>query len=144
MMTIAETAKTPAKRILVVEDNEDNRDVVVYRLKSMGYEILEASNGLEALKVTAQSKPDLIFMDLNMPVMDGWEATEALRKTEWGRELPIIALTAHTDEEDRQKAFQVGCDDFVAKPVLNYQAIQKKVQQLLVRSTGSEDRRTHP
>jgi CheY-like chemotaxis protein len=144
MMTIAETAKTPAKRILVVEDNEDNRDVVVYRLKSMGYEILEASNGLEALKVTAQSKPDLIFMDLKMPVMDGWEATEALRKTEWGRELPIIALTAHTDEEDRQKAFQVGCDDFVAKPVLNYQAIQKKVQQLLVRSTGSEDRRTHP
>lgn len=143
-MTIAETAKTPAKRILVVEDNEDNRDVVVYRLKSMGYEILEASNGLEALKVTAQSKPDLIFMDLKMPVMDGWEATEALRKTEWGRELPIIALTAHTDEEDRQKAFQVGCDDFVAKPVLNYQAIQKKVQQLLVRSTGSEDRRTHP
>jgi two-component system cell cycle response regulator DivK len=144
MMTIAETAKTPAKKILVVEDNEDNRDVVVYRLKAMGYEILEASNGLEALKVTAWSKPDLIFMDLKMPIMDGWEATEALRKTEWGRELPIIALTAHTDEEDRQKAFQVGCDDFVAKPVLDYHAIQKKVQQLLVRSTGSEDKRTHP
>jgi CheY-like chemotaxis protein len=132
MMTIAETGEKCPKKILVVEDNEDNRDIVVLRLKAMGhYEILEASNGREALKIAARSKPDLIFMDLKMPVMDGWEATKALRETEWGKKLPIIALTAHTSDEDREKAFQVGCNDLVAKPVLDYRAIQKKLQQLL-------------
>ena len=70
-------------------------------------------------------------MDLNMPVMDGWEATSALRKTEWGKTLPVIVLTAYTTEEDRQRAFEAGCNDFIAKPILDYRIIQKKVEQLL-------------
>jgi len=145
MMTIAETGGKSPKRILVVEDNEDNRDVVVLRLKAMGfYDVLEASNGIEALKIAARSKPDLIFMDLKMPIMDGWEATKALRETEWGKGMPIIALTAHTSDEDRAKAFHAGCNDFVAKPVLDYGAIQKKVQQLLIPTTPGEHKRTRP
>jgi len=132
MMTIAQTREKPPRKILVVEDSEDNRDIVVLRLKRMGsYAVLEASNGKEALELAAQSKPDLIFMDLNMPVMDGWEATSALRKTEWGKTLPVIVLTAYTTDEDRQRAFEAGCNDFIAKPILDYQIIQKKVEQLL-------------
>lgn len=143
-MAISETGKGSGKRILVVEDNEDNRDVVVLRLKAMGYEILEASNGVEALRVSAWSKPDLIFMDLKMPVMDGWETTKALRETPWGKDLPVIALTAHTSEEDRDRAFQVGCNEFIAKPVLDYQAIQRKVQCLLVGTSGPEHKPARP
>ena len=105
------------KKILVVEDNEDNREIFVFRLQQLDFEVLVASNGKEALEIASRSKLDLVFMDLRMPVMDGWEATRALRQTEWGRDLPVIAVTAHAMKEEREKALNAGCDEFILKPV---------------------------
>ncbi len=122
---------TSKKKILVVEDNEDNREIFVYRLRQLGFEILEASNGKEAIETASQAKPDLIFMDLKMPVMDGWEATQALRQTEWGKDLPVIAVTAHAMEEERKRAMSAGCNGFIAKPILDYSIIQRKIRKFL-------------
>ncbi|MFQ5748312.1 MAG: response regulator [Planctomycetota bacterium] len=120
------------KKILVVEDNEDNREVFVYRLQRLGvFEVLVASNGKEALEIAAQAKPDLIFMDLQMPVMDGWAATRALRQTEWGKVLPVIAVTAHSNKEEREKALEAGCNDFIPKPIMDYSIIQRRIEELL-------------
>ena len=121
-----------AKTILVAEDNEDTREILLYRLKNMGdYHILFASNGKEALEIATRSKPDLIIMDLKMPVMDGWEATKALRQTAWGKNLPVIALTAQAMEKDEEKALNTGCNDYIAKPIMDYDILQKKVEQFL-------------
>lgn len=121
-----------AKKILVVEDNEDTREILLYRLKSMGdYEVLLAANGREALEMATKTKPDLIIMDLKMPVMDGWEATKALRQTDWGKDLPVIALTAQAMERDEEKALSAGCDDYIAKPIMDYTILKKKVEKLL-------------
>ena len=117
------------KKILVVEDNEDNREIFVFRLQQLDFEVLVASNGKEALEIASRSKPDLVFMDLRMPVMDGWEATRALRQTEWGRDLPVIAVTAHAMKEEREKALNAGCDEFILKPV-DYSIIQRTIQRL--------------
>lgn len=126
------TAVETLKKILVVEDNEDNRDILVYRLKNMGeFEILMASNGREALEIALRSKPDLIIMDLKMPVMDGCEATRSLRQTEWGRNVPVIALTAQTMEGDKERALSAGCDDYIPKPITDYSIVQEKIQNLL-------------
>ncbi len=126
----------PRKRILVVEDNLDNRRILVYRLKRIAeFEILEASNGLEALEIIEASPPDLIFMDLKMPVMDGWEATRRIRARECGRRIPIIALTAQAMAGDEQKALAAGCDDYVAKPIVDPEVVRFKLERLL----GCED-----
>lgn len=120
------------KKILVVEDNEDTREILFYRLKSMGnFEILLASNGQEALELATRSRPDLIIMDLKMPVMNGWEATKALRQTSWGKDLPVIALTAQAMENDEEKALDAGCNDYIAKPIFDYSILKKKVERLL-------------
>lgn len=120
------------KKILVVEDNEDTREILIYRLKSMGnFELLLASNGKEALELAEQAHPDLIIMDLKMPVMDGWEATKALRQTIWGKDLPVIALTAQAMEKDEEKALSVGCTDYIAKPIMDYSILKRKVENLL-------------
>ena len=117
------------KKILVVEDNEDNREIFVFRLQQLDFEVIVASNGKEALEIASRSKPDLIFMDLRMPVMDGWEATRTLRQTEWGRDLPVIAVTAHAMKGEREKALNAGCDEFILKPV-DYSIIQRTIQRL--------------
>lgn len=123
------------KRILVVEDNLDNRRILVYRLKRIGeFEILEASNGEEALAIVRSSPPpDLIFMDLKMPVMDGWEATKKIRQLDFGREIPIIALTAQAMAGDEQKALAAGCDDYLAKPIVDLSVVRTKMERLLNR-----------
>jgi two-component system cell cycle response regulator DivK len=120
------------KRILVVEDNLDNRRILVYRLRRIGdFEIFEASNGQEALGMVEVQKPDLIFMDLKMPVMDGWEATRRIRTMEIGRRIPIIALTAQAMAGDEQKALAAGCDDYVAKPIVDPNVVRDKLERLL-------------
>lgn len=120
------------KKILVVEDNEDTREILLYRIKNMGdFEVLMASHGKEALDLGTRQKPDLIIMDLKMPVMDGWEATKAIRQTEWGKELPVIALTAQAMEKDEEKALEAGCDDYIAKPIIDYAVLQKKLDKFL-------------
>jgi CheY-like chemotaxis protein len=119
------------RKILVVDDNRDNQDILTFRLQLMGgFEILVASNGKEALEVAARARPDLILMDLRMPVMDGYEATQALRQTEWGKNMPIIAVTVGSTEEHREKALRVGCSDFIAKPIIDYSVMTKKIQEL--------------
>jgi two-component system cell cycle response regulator DivK len=124
-----------AKRILVVEDNLDNRRILVYRLKRIGdFEILEAANGVEALEIVrSQPAPDLIFMDLKMPVMDGWEATRQIRTLEGGASIPIIALTAQAMAGDEQKALAAGCDDYLAKPIVDLGVVRAKMERLLDR-----------
>ena len=120
------------KKILVVEDNLDNRRILVYRLRRIAeFEILEASNGEEALTIVECQPPDLIFMDLKMPIMDGWEATKQIRAREGGRRIPIIALTAQAMAGDEQKALAAGCDDYVAKPIVDPTVVRSKLERLL-------------
>jgi two-component system cell cycle response regulator DivK len=120
------------KRILVVEDNEDNRRILLYRLGKIGdFEILEAGNGEEAVAEVERGAPDLIFMDLKMPVMDGWEATRRIRQLDNGREVPIIALTAQAMAGDEQKALEAGCTDYLAKPVVDPSVVRDKIEALL-------------
>jgi len=120
------------KKILVVEDNLDNRRILVYRLKRIGeFDIVEAGNGQEALSLVESEAPDLIFMDLKMPVMDGWEATRRIRLLEAGRHIPIIALTAQAMAGDEQKALAAGCDDYVAKPIVDPSVVRSKLERLL-------------
>mgnify|MGYP001042077678 FL=1 len=105
------------KTVLLVEDNEDN--LVVYRtiLDHVGYNVLEARDGEEGVSRARQEHPDLILMDISIPKIDGWEATRRLKADEATRDIPIIALTAHALEEDRERAIAAGCDGYLAKPV---------------------------
>ncbi len=120
------------KKILVVEDNEDNRRILVYRLRKIGdFEILEAQNGLEAIEMTEKHSPDLIFMDLKMPVMDGWEATKRIRELPVGSKVRIIALTAQAMAGDEEKALAIGCDDYLAKPVVDPNLVRQKLERLI-------------
>lgn len=105
------------KTVLLVEDNEDN--LVVYRtiLDHVGYNVLEARDGEEGVSRARQEHPDLILMDISIPKIDGWEATRRLKADQATRDIPIIALTAHALEEDRERAIAAGCDGYLAKPV---------------------------
>lgn len=104
-------------KILIVEDNEMNRDMLSRRLLRKGFEVQLAVDGLQGLEAATQQKPDLILMDLSLPVIDGWEATRRIKANPTTRAIPVIALTAHAMAEDRQKALEAGCDDFDTKPV---------------------------
>jgi CheY-like chemotaxis protein len=118
--------------ILIVDDNLDNQEILGRRLQDLGpFEIAFACNGQEALEVAAVIKPDLIFMDLRMPVMDGYEATEALRQTEWGRQTPVVAITAYASREHKQKALNAGCCEFIAKPILDFAQVVKTIRALI-------------
>ncbi len=104
--------------ILLVEDNELNRDMLTRRLERKGYRILAAEDGQAGVELAAEAKPDLILMDLSLPVLDGWEATRRLKASPDTMHIPIIALTAHAMAEDERKAYNAGCDDFDTKPVM--------------------------
>lgn len=121
-----------ARKILIAEDNADTLEILNYRIKAMGsYEILSARNGKEALEIAEKSKPDLIIMDLKMPVLDGWETTKRLRQSNWGKATPIIALTAQALGGDEEKALAAGCNDYLSKPVTDYNLLRKKIERLL-------------
>jgi len=104
-------------KILVVEDNEVNRDMLSRRLTRRGYEVLVAVDGQEGIQMALSHSPDLILMDMSLPVMDGWEATRRLKAAPETQKIPIIALTAHALMSDREQAFEVGCDDYETKPI---------------------------
>lgn len=104
-------------KILLVEDNEMNRDMLSRRLIRRGYEVVIAVNGELALSMTNDDKPDLILMDMSLPVIDGWEATRRLKADPTTAKIPVIALTAHAMSSDRDKAMEAGCDDYDSKPV---------------------------
>jgi len=104
-------------RILVVEDNMDNYQLVRFVLERAGYETFLAVNGRDGIDAARYQKPDLILMDLGMPEMDGWEATERIKADSETKSIPLIAITAHTLPRDRFRAVQAGCDGFVTKPI---------------------------
>ncbi|MBR0717799.1 response regulator [Bradyrhizobium liaoningense] len=103
-------------RILYIEDNEDNIYMVSRRLHRKGYEVLVARDGTEGLAQAKAQVPDLILMDLGLPVLDGWEVTRQLRQAPETAAIPIVALSAHAMPEDRERALAAGCNDFIAKP----------------------------
>jgi CheY-like chemotaxis protein len=104
-------------RILLVEDNELNRDMLSRRLTKKGYEILMAVDGESGVELALSLKPDLILMDMSLPIMDGWEATRRIKAHPDSGDIPVIALTAHAMEDDRQRALEAGCDDYDTKPI---------------------------
>ena len=117
-------------KILLVEDNEMNRDMLSRRLIRSGYEIVMAVDGQQAVTMAASEKPDLILMDMSLPVIDGWEATRQVKADPATGSIPIIALTAHAMSEDEQKARDAGCDDFDTKPV-DIQRLVGKIKALV-------------
>ncbi len=120
-------------RVLLVEDNDDNWDMLSRRLERRGYEVVRASDGREAVEMAATVAPDLILMDVNLPVMDGLEATRQIRATAAGEKVPIIALTAHALAGDHDKALQAGVDDYHTKPVELPQLLEQ-MDSLLART----------
>ena len=120
--------------ILIVEDNEMNRDMLARRLQRRGYEILIAIDGAEGLATARERNPDLVLMDMSLPVIDGWEATRQLKSAQATRKMPIIALTAHAMSGDRQKAVDAGCDDFDTKPI-ELDRLLGKIEQCLERAS---------
>lgn len=104
-------------RILYVEDNDDNVYMLKRRLERSGFEVLVASDGEEGIAAALRERPDLILMDLSLPVLDGWEATRRLKSSEETKAIPVIALSAHAMPGDREKALDAGCDDYDSKPV---------------------------
>jgi CheY-like chemotaxis protein len=105
------------KRVLLVEDFEDSRTGLSKLLESEGYEVLQAADGAEAIEVALHSRPDIILMDLTLPVVDGLTATRKIKEIEYMSRVPVIALTAHDPEDVRQMVSSAGCTDFVTKPV---------------------------
>jgi CheY-like chemotaxis protein len=117
-------------KILLVEDNEMNRDMLSRRLQRKGYSVLTAEDGEKGLLLARSETPDLILMDISLPVMGGWEVTRLLKSNESTRHIPIIALTAHAWVTDREKAMEAGCDDYDTKPV-EFARLSEKIENLL-------------
>ena len=122
-------------RILIVEDNEMNRDMLSRRLVRRGFEVSIAVNGQEGVDRATADRPDLILMDMSLPVLDGWEATRRLKAAAATSDIPVIALTAHADPEDRAQATAAGCDDFDTKPI-DLERLLPKMQALLARKAS--------
>ena len=117
-------------KILLVEDNEMNRDMLSRRLQRKGYSVVTADDGEKGLLLAHSETPDLILMDISLPVMSGWEVTRLLKANESTRHIPIIALTAHAWVTDREKAIEAGCDDYDTKPV-EFGRLSEKMENLL-------------
>ncbi len=117
-------------KILLVEDNEMNRDMLSRRLVRGGYEVIIAEDGARGVAMATSDRPDLILMDMGLPVIDGWEATRQIKATPELRKIPIIALTAHAMATDRDKALEAGCDDYDTKPI-ELQRLLGKIETLL-------------
>jgi two-component system cell cycle response regulator DivK len=122
-------------KILYVEDNEDNVYVLKSRLTRAGHTVLVAADGAQAVTMAAAERPDLILMDLSLPVLDGWEATRRIKAAPETRHIPVIALTAHAMAGDREKAIAAGCDDFDTKPV-EMPRLLDKIQALAKRAAS--------
>lgn len=120
------------RRILIIEDNETNRDMLSRRLTRRGFEILIAMDGAEGIATAAAQQPDLILLDLSLPVIDGWEAARRLKSSPATAAIPIIALTAHAMAGDRERATEAGCDDYDTKPI-DLERLTGKIEALLLR-----------
>ncbi len=124
------------RKLLYVEDNEDNLYMLALRFDVLGgYEIISAADGAAAIAMAKAEQPDLILMDLNLPVLDGWEATRQLKADPATRDIPIIALTAHAMTGDREKALAAGCDEFDIKPV-DFDRLIAKIEHVMAKREG--------
>ena len=117
-------------RLLLVEDNEESRDGLSRHLRRKGYEVLTAVDGRQGLEAALSTAPDLVLMDMSLPVLDGWEATRQLKADPQTRHIPVIALTAHAMAGDRERALAAGCDEYDTKPV-EFARLLGKIQALL-------------
>lgn len=133
-----EVVKNMVKKILLVEDNELNRDMLSRRLIRKGYDVVMAVNGQEGVDMAKQLHPDLILMDMSLPIIDGWEATRQLKAIPEMQKIPIIALTAHAMVGDREAALKVGCDDYDTKPISLTRLLEKMEKLLSMPSEGQE------
>jgi two-component system cell cycle response regulator DivK len=122
-------------KILYVEDNDDNIFMLTNRLKRKGYDVVVAKDGAQGVEMVRQESPALVLMDLGLPVLDGWEAIRRLKTASDTSTIPIIALSAHAMAEDRERAFEAGCDDFDTKPVEMSRLLQK-IEALLPGEPG--------
>jgi CheY-like chemotaxis protein len=117
-------------KLLLVEDNEMNRDMLSRRLVRRGYEVAIAVDGDQGVTMAQSEKPDLVLMDMSLPVIDGWEATRRIKSSDETRHLPVIGLTAHAMAGDREKALEAGCDDYDTKPI-ELERLIGKIEALL-------------
>jgi CheY-like chemotaxis protein len=123
-------------KILLVEDNEMNRDMLSRRLARKGYEVSIAVDGKQGVEMAERDMPDLILMDMSLPVLDGWEATRRLKGADATRAIPIIALTAHAMSGDRERALDAGCDDYDTKPI-ELPRLLEKIESMLNRTPAT-------
>jgi two-component system, cell cycle response regulator DivK len=123
-------------KILLVEDNEMNRDMLSRRLERKGFQVVMAVDGQQGVNLAASEIPDLILMDMDLPIIDGWEATRRVKADENTRGIPVIALTAHAMVGDRDKAIAAGCDDYDTKPV-DFPRLLGKIETLLGGAAGA-------
>ncbi|HEY9710222.1 MAG TPA: response regulator [Oculatellaceae cyanobacterium] len=123
-------------KILLVEDNEMNRDMLSRRLQRKGHQVFIAIDGVQGVELAQAHEPDIILMDMSLPVLDGWEATQQLKAAPETSDIPIIALTAHAMAGDREKCLEVGCDDYDTKPI-EFSRLLGKIQALLEKKVTS-------
>jgi CheY-like chemotaxis protein len=122
---------TPSgQRVLLVEDNEDNRTIYSTVLRHLGYQVIEAQDGVRAIELARSEHPELILMDISIPALDGWEATRILREDPATRDIPIVALTAHALSDDRERAAEIGFASYLAKPI-EPRAVVDEVRRLI-------------
>ncbi len=117
-------------KILLVEDNEMNRDMLSRRLQRKGYDVVIAVDGEQGVSMASSERPDLILMDMSLPILDGWEATRKIKATPESQAVPVIALTAHAMAGDQERCVAAGCDDYDTKPV-DFQRLVEKIRRLL-------------
>jgi two-component system, cell cycle response regulator DivK len=128
-------------KVLLIEDNEENRDALSRHLRRRGYEVPIAVDGQEGVDVARAETPDLILMDMSLPILDGWQATRQLKAAPETRGIPIIALTAHAMAGDRERALEAGCDDYDTKPI-EFPRLLAKIEAALaktLRPAGEQD-----
>jgi two-component system, cell cycle response regulator DivK len=126
----------PMAKVLLVEDNEMNRDMLFRRLSRRGYDVVFAVDGRQGVEMARSERPDIILMDMSLPVMDGWEATRQVKSDDEIRGVPVIGLTAHAMTGDREKVLEAGCDDYDTKPVELDRLIDKIERLLAERKDG--------
>jgi CheY-like chemotaxis protein len=124
-------------KILLVEDNKTNRDMLTRRLVKRDYEVVMAFDGESGMALAESEAPDLILMDMSLPILDGWEATRRLKAASATQRIPIIALTAHAMSSDRDKALEAGCDDYETKPI-ELARLLAKIDALIAANGGGE------
>jgi two-component system, cell cycle response regulator DivK len=122
--------RAPMTKVLVVEDNEMNRDMLSRRLVRRGFQVIFAVDGQQGIELARSERPDIILMDMSLPVVDGWEATRRVKSDDATRSVPVIGLTAHAMAGDREKAIEAGCDDYDTKPV-ELERLIGKMERLL-------------